>query len=71
MALADTECPSCPKHEACMISLSLEVPAVIVPYGTVELFRCPNLSCPVFYVRGASEGFYTASRSGILMNGVR
>ena len=71
MALADTEYPSCPKHAACMISLSLEVPAVTVPYGTVELFRCANLSCPVFYVRGVSEGFYTATPSGTLMNGVR
>jgi len=71
MTLADTEYPSCPKHEACMISLSLEVPAVIVPYGTVELFRCANLSCPVFYVRGVSEGFYTATPNGTLMNGVR
>jgi hypothetical protein len=70
MALADTEYPSCPKHEACMVPLSLEVPAVVAPYGTVELFRCANLSCPVFYVRGASEGFYTATPSGTLMNGV-
>lgn len=26
MALADTEYPSCPKHEACMVPLSLELP---------------------------------------------
>jgi hypothetical protein len=54
MALADTECPSCPKHEVCMVPLSLEVPAVVLPYGTVELLRCPNLSCPIYYVRKAS-----------------
>ena len=71
MALADTEYPACPKHEACMIPLSLEVPAVVLPYGTLELFRCANLSCPIFYVRGASEGFYTAIGTGMLMNGVR
>ena len=70
MALADTEYPPCPKHEACMVPLSLELSGVVIPYGTVELFRCANLSCPIFYVRGASEGFYTALPSGILMNGV-
>jgi hypothetical protein len=69
MSLADTECPSCPKHEACMVPLPLEPPEVVLPYGTLELFRCANLSCPIFYVRGASEGFYTATPSGVLLNG--
>jgi hypothetical protein len=70
MALADTESPTCPKHEDCMVPLPLEFLTVTLPYGTVELFRCANLSCPIFYVRGASEGFYTATPSGVLMNGV-
>jgi hypothetical protein len=70
MALADTEYPWCPKHEDCMVPLPLEPQAVVLPYGTLELFRCANLSCPIFYVRGASEGFYTATPSGVLMNGV-
>lgn len=71
MALADTEYPACPKHEDWMVLIPLEPPVVVLPYGTLELFRCANLSCPIFYIRGASEGFYTATRSGTLMNGVR
>jgi hypothetical protein len=70
MALADTEYPCCPKHEECMVRLPLELPAVVLPYGTVELFRCANLRCRIFYVRGVSEGFYTATPSGVLMNGI-
>jgi hypothetical protein len=36
-----------------------------LPNG-VEVFRCANLSCAMFYATGAMEGFYTLESSGEL-----
>ena len=48
---------SCPQHDTYMVP-HVFAPNVAVPHG-VEVFRCPNLSCPIFYVNGALGGFYT------------
>ena len=54
---------SCPKHDTYMIPHVFEPGAS--PQG-VEVFRCANLSCPIFYVTGAGEGFYTLKSNGEL-----
>jgi len=55
--------PSCPKHRDCMVPHTLEGESL--PNG-VEVFRCANLSCAMFYATGAMEGFYTLESSGEL-----
>jgi len=55
---------SCPMHKTFM------VPHVFEPGTTppdVEVFRCPNLSCSIFYVDGALEGFYIRKSNGELV----
>jgi len=55
---------SCPQHQTYMVP-HVFGPHVIVPRG-VEVFRCPNLGCSIFYVNGALEGFYTLKSNGEL-----
>ena len=59
----DTQYPSCPKHETCMVLNPLGLVEVVLPHG-VEVFTCPNLSCPIVYATGALEGFYKFEPSG-------
>jgi hypothetical protein len=39
---------------------------VVLPEG-VELFRCPNLSCFIFYATGTLQGFYIRMKNGELV----
>ena len=57
---------SCPKHDTYMVPHVFEpLEDISLPQG-VDVFRCPNLSCSIFYATGALEGFYTFERSGDL-----
>jgi hypothetical protein len=47
----------CPKHDTYMVPHIFEPLEVNLPHG-VEVFRCPNLSCSIFYATGALNGFY-------------
>jgi hypothetical protein len=40
-------------------------PGVSIPQG-VEVFRCPNLNCSIFYASGALAGFYILKSNGEL-----
>jgi len=57
MAL-DAEHPTCPKHLTVLVPNPLEPPDVILP-RSVEVFRCSNPKCSIFYATGVLEGFYT------------
>jgi hypothetical protein len=68
----DAEHPICPKHQTVMIpnpvepldaALPLEV---TLPQG-VKVFRCPILTCLIFYATGALQGFYTLQSNGELV----
>ena len=58
MALTYTDLPICPEHDSFMVEYNFEPWEAILPQGTVEVFRCPNLECSIVYVTGAAEGFY-------------
>jgi hypothetical protein len=55
---------SCPTHKTFMVPHTFE-PAATLP--GVEVFRCPNLSCSIFYAKGVMEGFYTRKANGELV----
>ncbi len=55
---------SCPAHKTFMVPHMFE-PGTTLP--GVEVFRCPNLSCSIFYATGALEGFYTRKSNGELL----
>jgi hypothetical protein len=55
---------SCLKHDVYMVPNVFE-PGASLPRG-VEVFRCPNLSCSIFYATGALDGFYTRNSNGEL-----
>ena len=57
---------SCPLHDTPMIPHIFAPLEVVLP-DSVELFRCPNLSCCIFYATGALQGFYILMKSGELM----
>jgi hypothetical protein len=56
---------SCPKHQTFMIP-HVFGPGTNLP-PSVKLSRCPNLSCSIFFVTGALEGFYTLKSNGELV----
>jgi hypothetical protein len=57
---------SCPKHDTYMVPHVFEpLEDISLPQG-VEVFRCPNLSCSIFYATGALDGFYTLKSNGEL-----
>jgi hypothetical protein len=61
--MGDTKHPTCPKHETYMVPNPPEPVDAALPQG-VEVFRCPNLSCSIFYATGALEGFYHFESNG-------
>jgi hypothetical protein len=54
---------SCPKHDTYMVPFEFEPLDVALPSG-VQVFRCPNLSCSIFYATGALNGFYMRKSNG-------
>jgi len=54
----DNDFPICPKHNKFMVEYSFEPWEVLLPQGTLEVFRCPNLECLIVYITGAAEGVY-------------
>jgi hypothetical protein len=54
----------CPKHDTPMVEHIFE-PDAKIPKG-VQVLRCPNLSCSMFYATGAMQGFYIRTPSGEL-----
>ena len=57
---------SCPQHDTPMIPHTFAPLEVDLPEG-IELFRCPNLSCSIFYAAGTLHGFYVRTNNGELM----
>ena len=57
--MGDTDFPICPKHESFMVEYSFEPWGAVLPQGTLDVFRCPNLGCSIVYVTGAVEGLST------------
>jgi hypothetical protein len=55
----EADFPICPEHDSLMVEYSFEPWEAILPQGTMEVFRCPNLDCSIVYVTGAAEGLYT------------
>jgi len=45
--------PICPKHDSFMIEYNFEPWEAVLPQGTLEAFRCPNLGCSNVYLTGA------------------
>jgi len=62
----DSKAPTCPKHDTIMLPHTFQLQNMVIPRG-VELFRCVNLSCSIFYATGALDGFYTRKPNGELM----
>jgi hypothetical protein len=62
----DANSPICPKHDTFMVEYSFEPWEAILPLGTLEAFRCPNLECSIIYITGAAEGLYTLQPRGAL-----
>ena len=56
--MVDTNCPVCPEHDTFMVEYTFEPWEAILPQGTLEAFRCPNLDCSIVYITGAAEGLY-------------
>jgi hypothetical protein len=52
---------SCPSHDALMLPHTFLDASL--PEGTL---RCPNLSCSIVYIEGASKGFHTLGPEGDL-----
>jgi hypothetical protein len=57
---------TCPTHDTPMVPHLFEPLEAVLPEG-VELFRCPNLSCCIFYASGTLQGFYIRTKNGELM----
>jgi hypothetical protein len=64
--VGDANFPICPKHDTFMVEYSFEPWEAILPLGTLEAFRCPNLECSIIYITGAAEGLYTLEPRGAL-----
>ncbi len=58
--------PTCPRHDTYMDSYVFQAWEVSLAEGKVTGFRCPNLICPIVYVTGDLEGFYTLEPNGEL-----
>jgi len=52
------EQPICPMHETFMVPHCFQPWEISLGQGTLDGFRCPNLSCPIVYIE-ALEGFHT------------
>jgi hypothetical protein len=46
-----------------MVEYNFEPWEAILPQGTLEAFRCPNLECSIVYITGAAVGLYTLEPS--------
>jgi hypothetical protein len=66
MNMNETDFPICPKHDSFMIEYNFEPWEAVLPQGTLEAFRCPNLGCSNVYITGAAEGLYTLEPRGTL-----
>ena len=62
----ETDFPICPKHDSFMIEYNFEPWEAVIPQGTLEAFRCPNLGCSNVYLTGEAEGLYTLETRGTL-----
>jgi len=56
-----------PPHDTPMIPHIFAPLDVVLPEG-VDLFRCPNLSCSIFYAAGTLQGFYIRTKNGELIS---
>ena len=54
----EADFPICPKQDSFMIEYNFEPWEAVLPQGTPEAFRCPNLGCSIVYLTGAAEGLY-------------
>jgi hypothetical protein len=54
---AQGEHPICPTHETFMVTHCFQPWELSDVEGTLDGFRCPNLSCPIVYIE-ALEGFH-------------
>ena|SRR6266436_382939 len=57
--------PACPTHDAFMVQHCFQSWELSLGHGTLEGFRCPNLSCPIVYIE-TLEGFHTLTDHGKL-----
>ena len=58
--------PVCPVHATFMVPHS-EFVLLKCADDVTSFFKCPNLNCPLIYIFGRREGYYTVQRDGTLI----
>jgi CheY-like chemotaxis protein len=58
--------PVCPTHATFMVPHTFEIEPMRLWHGLKRGFRCSNLDCPLVYIFGESEGYFTIEASGDL-----
>src|SRR5260370_41949395 len=63
-SMGDTNFPICPDHDTLMVEYNFEPWEAILPQGTLEAFRSPNLECSIVDLTGAAECLYAPEPRG-------